>query len=196
MQLTVTGKQLDVGEALQTHVAENLASVTSKYFDSPVDTHVVFSREAHLFRADVSVHIGRGITAHGRGEAADPYPAFDLAIDHVAKRLRRHKRRLRDHHKGKGDPGDVMEAHQVILRVDGNGEAGESGDGLGHAVIAEMTTQIPTLTVSEAVMRMDLADRQQLMFRNSAHGGLNMIYRREDGNIGWIDPRGNRAVQP
>ena len=120
---------------------------------------------------------------------------FDVTSDRLSKRLRRHKRRLREHH-GR-EPAETLPAQQYILSGafgdDGDDEAGPS-DGNGEAqpvVVAEMATEINSLTVSEAVMRMDLAELPALMFRNSAHGGLNMIYRRPDGNIGWIDPHGN-----
>lgn len=99
MQLSVTGKQLDVGDALRHHVETNLAASVAKYFDSAIEGSVVFSRQAHLFHADISVHIGRGIQFQSHGEADDPYPAFDMALEHAAKQLRRHKRKLRDHHR-------------------------------------------------------------------------------------------------
>lgn len=195
MQLTVSGKQIDVGEALQAHVEQSLPASIGKYFDNPVETHVVFSREGHLFRTDISVHVGRGITAQGRGEAGEPYGAFDAAVERVAKRLRRYKRRLRDHHKTRNNEPEMLEARSYVLRageLEADAPVGENGEPI---VVAEMTTRIPALTVGEAVMQMDLGDLQQFMFRNSAHGGLNMIYRRRDGNIGWIDPRGNRDMK-
>lgn len=195
MQVTVTGKQLDVGEALRTHVDASLDAAVGKYFDNSVDTAVVFSREAHLFRAAITVHVGRGITVRGRGEAAEPYAAFDAATDHVAKRLRRYKRRLRGHRKNEGGDVEIIEAQQYVLRSEVDGDE-EAGDGHEHMIVAELISEIPTLTVGEAVMHLDLADSRQLMFRNSAHGGLNLVYRRDDGNIGWIDPRGNRTLKP
>ena len=189
MQLTVSGKQLDVGEALQTHVRDALDGAVSKYFDNPVETHVVFSREGGRFRSDISVHVGKGITVQGHAGAGDPYGAFEQAADHIAKRLRRYKDRLRDHHRGTREVPDEPNAQTYVIEDDG----GASGSTDEPVIIAEMATNVPTLSVSEAVMRMDLANRQQLMFRNRAHDGLNMIYGRDDGNIGWVDPRGNRA---
>ncbi|MDJ0949424.1 MAG: ribosome-associated translation inhibitor RaiA [Alphaproteobacteria bacterium] len=191
MQLTVTGKQIDVGQALQGHVEEKLQATIAKYFANPVEIHVVFSRDAHELRADLTVHVGRGITVRGHGRHGDPYGAFDVALDHIGKRLRRHKRRLRSHHKNRDKAVEMIEAQQYVLQS-ADGEGSDVGGLDEHVVIAEMTTEIPSLTVEEAVMRMDLEDASQLMFRNSAHGGLNMIYRRRDGNIGWVDPRGNR----
>lgn len=104
MQLSVTGKQIDVGDALRLHVETNLAASVAKYFDSAIEGSVVFSREAHLYHADISVHVGRGIQFQSRGTADGPYPAFDVALEHTAKQLRRHKRKMRDHHRVKDLP--------------------------------------------------------------------------------------------
>ena len=193
MQLTVKGKQLEVGEALRGHVADSLAAVLDKYFGDAIEATVILSREAHLYRAHISAHIGRGIHAEGAAAADAPYPAFDAAVGHLAKRLRRHKRWLRDHHHRQ--PVETEPAQQYVLAAPEEDAAGDAAaavpDG-APAVIAEMTAEVPTLSVSEAVLRLDLADSPALLFRNRAHGGLNMVYRRPDGNVGWVDPRGNR----
>lgn len=190
MQLSVKGKQLDVGDALRTHVDESLSRILEKYFGDALEVTVTLSRDAHLYRAVISAHVRRGIQLEARSEANAPYPAFDGAADRLSKRLRRYKRRLRDHN---SRPAEApMPARQYILAGGGLEESDEQSAADGQpAVVAEMTTNIPTLTVSEAVMRMDLASLPAMMFRNSAHGGLNMVYERSDGNIGWIDPRGN-----
>ncbi len=196
MHLSVKGKQLDVGDALRSHVAESLNGVVGKYFGRPIEANVVFSREAHLFRADISVHVGRGILVQTIGEADEPYPAFDTACDKIAKRLRRYKSRLKDHHNASEGPGEPLAAKKYILQAEAEDHAhdshGEEGTG-GHqpVVIAEMTTSIATLTVSEAVMHMELAELPAMMFRNRGHGGLNMVYRRTDGHVGWVDPKGS-----
>lgn len=201
MHLTVKGKQLDVGDALRTHVGNTLNAVVGKYFGRPIQADVVLSREAHLFTADISVHVGRNIVLQSRAEATEPYPAFDIAAEKIAKRLRRHKRRLRGHNRhdersvAESTPaiGYILEAGPDDAHLDEPEEETEGTDGNGHdrpVVIAEMQTIIDTLTVSEAVMRMDLADLPALMFRNRSHGGLNMVYRRQDGHVGWIDPHG------
>jgi ribosomal subunit interface protein len=193
MQLSVKGKQLDVGDALRTHVDESLSRILDKYFGDALEVAVTLSREAHLYRAVISAHVGRGIQLEAQGEANEPYPAFDGAADRLSKRLRRYKRRLRDHN-SKAANAASLPAQQYILAGEGPEDADDESDADGQpAVVAEMTTEIPTLTVSEAVMHMDLANLPAMMFRNSAHGGLNMIYQRSDGNIGWIDPRGNRG---
>lgn len=198
MQLSVKGKQLDIGSALRAHVEASLERILGKYFGDAIVARVTLSREAHLYRALVSAHVGRNILLEAQGEAGEPYPAFDAAADKLSKRLRRHKRRLRNHHKE--PPGEIaaMPAQQYILAGPDAADP-ETSDSSGNSedrpvVVAEMTAEVPSLTVSEAVMRMDLADLPAMMFRNSAHGGLNMIYRRDDGNIGWLDPRGNRGT--
>lgn len=194
MQLSVTGKQIDVGQALRSHVGTGLEAAVGKYFDHAIEANVVFSRNAHNYQADIKVHVGRGILIQGQGTADDPYLAFNAASEHIAKRLRRHKRRLRDHHRAERAT-EALSALQYVLAAESESESDESETGAGAGepvVVAEMTTYIPMLTVSEAVMMMDLSDAPALMFRNSAHGGLNMVYRRTDGNVGWVDPQGAR----
>ncbi len=187
MQLTVKGKQLDVGEALRAHVTANLSTVTAKYFPRPIEATVVFSREKHRFRADVSVHAGRNVLLQSIGEADDPYRAFDGASAHMAKRLRRYKRRLvDDHHKPGAAAAPPEPARAYVLAV----PEGEDEAPAEPVVIAEIATEIDSLTVGEAVMRLDLGELPALMFRNRAHGGLNLVYRRGDGNVGWVDPQG------
>ncbi|MFV3074090.1 ribosome hibernation-promoting factor, HPF/YfiA family [Niveispirillum fermenti] len=198
MQVTVKGKQLDVGDALRTHVKDQLASLVGKYFGNPIEATVILSKDAHLYKADIQVHVGRGILLQSNAEATEPYPAFDEAADRVAKRLRRYKRRLKDHHERTNlNQLPVQPARKYILEAAAETDDYEEDENTppeanGHygTVVAEMETAIEMLTVSEAVMRMDLAELPALMFRNRAHGGLNMIYRRPDGNIGWVDPAG------
>lgn len=191
MQLTVKGKQLDVGDALRTHVADSLNAIVGKYFNKPIEANVVLTRDAHLYKADIQVHVGRGIVLQSAGEATEPYPAFDSACDKLAKRLRRYKRRLRDHHSA-DNGAEALPARYQILEAeadDHHDEAGAPADGIQQPmVVAEMETSIATLSVSEAVMRLELAQAPALMFHNGVHGRLNMVYRRTDGNIGWVDP--------
>ncbi len=193
MQLSVQGRQIDVGDAFREHASLSLGTVLGKYFGDAIDVSVTLSREGHQFRAMVATHIGKGIELHASAEAAEPYPAFDQAVERLSKRLRRYKRRLRDHHRDLEQAGaDVLAAQQYVLQVEESEADEEAAADHQPAVIAEIETEIPSLTVSDAVMRMDLADVPALLFRNKAHGGLNMLYRRPDGNVGWVDPRGNR----
>ena len=205
MQLSVKGHQLDIGDALRDHVSTSLDRILGKYFGDAIEARVVLSRDGHLFRAVLSAHVGRNILLEAQGEAEEPYPAFDLAAERLSKRLRRHKRRLRSHHgRDAQGPDRGSPAQQYILVGPDNEPEPLEAEDLGvdlatdggdkPVVVAEMTTEIPSLTVSEAVMRLDLADQTALLFRNSAHGGLNMIYRRTDGNIGWVDPEGNSGA--
>jgi ribosomal subunit interface protein len=190
MLVTVKGKQVDVGDALRGHVEAELVNAVSKYFTNPLESQIVLTREAHLFRADVTVHVGRGMIVQGQGQASDARVACDGAIDRVAKRLRRHKRRLRDHHK---HGGEVIEAAAYVLAATADTDEAESAEdtpnGTSPAIVAELTAEIATLSVSDAVMRLDLMDEPALLFRHAGHGGLNLVYRRTDGNIGWVDPQ-------
>jgi ribosomal subunit interface protein len=193
MQLTVTGKQIDIGDALRRHVEASLSSILGKYFGTAIEAHVVVSKEAHLSRAEISVHIGRGIIVNAHAAATEAYAGFDVAAERVGKQLRRYKRRLRDHH-AKARESSAASEHAMdyvlapVAEDTEDGEAEPQGNGGGPAVIAEMSTELPKLTVGEAAMRMDLADAPVLLFRNRSHGELNLVYRRADGNIGWIDP--------
>lgn len=189
MNLTVKGKNIDVGESLRGHIAENLGRMFEKYFSNPIEASVTLSKQAHIFTAQLSVHVGRGILLQSEAGADQAYAAYDLAAEHMAKRLRRYKRRLRDHHR---EASESYQAAQFILAPEMGEEEPDHGAVNGDAspaIIAEMQTDIPTLTVGEAVMRLDLSDTKAMMFHNRAHGGLNMVYRRNDGNIGWVDPQ-------
>jgi hypothetical protein len=152
---------------------------------------VLFAHEAHLYRTDISVRIGRGIMLQSSAEATDIYPSFEAAAEKVGKRLRRYKRRLRDHHMNEAAAiAHDVPARQYVIEAE-SATIEEEDDGSAEPVIvAEMDTTIETMSVAEAVMRMDLAELPALMFRSGAHGGLNMIYRRPDGHVGWIDPKG------
>jgi ribosomal subunit interface protein len=195
MQLSVNGRQIDVGDALRSHIEDSLNDIFGKYFGDAIEATVTMSREGPMYHALVNAHVGRGIQLVVENRADKPYTAFDGAADRLSKRLRRHKRRLRDHHReSNAETIQTMAARQYVLASDsGEAEQAETANGQ-PAVIADMSHEIPSLTVGEAVMRLDLADLPAMMFRNSAHGGMNVIYRRNDGNIGWIDPQGNSSA--
>jgi ribosomal subunit interface protein len=188
MQITVSGKQVELSDALRTRVSDHLDVIAHKYFDHALEAQVTFSRARSFFTCDINVHAGRGLVLRGEGEAADANTAFDDAAEHIAKRLRRYRRRVNEHARDSANRERPEAARQYILRQEEAG-AGHGANGEAHAtVIAEQATEISLLSVSEAVMRMDLADQPVLMFRSSATGELNVVYRRSDGNIGWIDP--------
>ncbi len=192
MQITVSGKQVELSDALRTRVSDHLDVIASKYFDHALDAQVTFSRARSFFTCDINVHAGRGLRLRGEGEAADANSAFDDAAEHIAKRLRRYRRRVNEHARDLANRERPEAARQYILQQEENATARTTnggGETTAYAtVIAEQTTEISLLSVGEAVMRMDLADQPVLMFRNSTTGELNVVYRRSDGNIGWIDP--------
>ena len=199
MHITVAGKQVDTGEALQTRVREGLGTIARKYFDHALEANVTFRRDGkgHAFVCDINLKAGRDLFMRGEGEGPDAHRAFEEAAEHVAKRLRRYRRRVNDHARSlaaerdrpRGEP-----ARQVVLaRPEEEEEADAAEAALANgqdnpAVVAEAQALIETLTVSEAVMRLDLMQLQVLMFRNRASGELKVVHRRADGHVGWIDP--------
>ena len=192
MQINVSGKQVDLSDALRTRVATSLDMIAAKYFDHALEAHVTFSRARSFFTCDINLHAGRGLTLRGEGEAGDANAAFDDAAEHIATRLRRYKRRVNDHHRESAGKERSQTARAYVLQAETDEPAPVAADGPQSpafaTVIAETQTVISHLSVSDAVMRMDLANQTVLMFRNSTSGGLNVDYRRADGNIGWIDP--------
>jgi ribosomal subunit interface protein len=189
MQINVSGKQVDLSDALRTRVASSLDVIAAKYFDHAMEANVTFGRARSFFTCDINVHAGRGLRLRGEGEAGDANAAFDDAAEHIATRLRRYRRRVNDHHRALAQRERPQSARAYVLRAEADESAAPTASGPAFAtVIAETQTEISVLTVGDAVMRMDLADQTVLMFRNSATGELNVIYRRPDGNIGWIDP--------
>lgn len=185
MDLSIKGKSIDIGDALRAYGEEHLRTIVGKYFARALDASAMVSREAHLFRVDITAHPTRGFLVQGHGIAEDAYAAFDSALERIGKQLRRYKRRLHSHHSRRPEEETVPAHHYVIAAETADEELPAEGQ---PAIIAEMPTEIATLNVGEAVMRMDLADLPALLFRNRANGLLNVVYRRADGNIGWIDP--------
>lgn len=197
MQLTVSGKQVDLSDALRVHVDKHLGTITHKYFDQALEANVTFSKARSFFTCDINLHAGRGITVRGEGEAADAHAAFDDAAEHIATRLRRYRRRVSAHQRDAGARAKPQAAKQYVLRPETEAEyepevhtAHEemNGEALHGIVVAESAASIEVLTVRDAVMRMDLAFQPVLMFRNAKTSHLNVVYRRADGNVGWIDP--------
>ncbi len=187
MRYQISGKQIDIGAALQTHVEAELGDVVSKYAQRPTDAHVVFSRSAHEYVCEATVHLSTGLTAQAKAHATEIYAAFDDCCEKMDKQLRRYKRRLKDHHKDRAEPVELYGASSYILAAEETDAEGEPAS-LQPIIVAEMETKIPSLSVGEAVMQMELAGAPVLVFRNESKDGLNVVYRREDGNIGWIDP--------
>jgi ribosomal subunit interface protein len=191
MQVQVTGKHVDVGEALRTRVADELSTSIEKYFDRGGGADVVVSREGAAFKVDCAVTLASGqqLTTHGVG--GDAHMAFDAALEKMAKRIRRYKNRLKDHHNQAVAKQTESAAYFVIQPTDLDED--EEGEEQGQSypepmIIAETEKPVRSMTVSMAVMELDLTEAQTIVFRNAAHGGLSVVYRRPDGNIGWIDP--------
>lgn len=187
MRFQISGKQIDIGEALQTHVQTELGESIGKYAGRPTDVQVVFSRNAHEYVCEATVHLSTGLTAAAKGHATEIYAAFEACNEKMEKQLRRYKRRLKDHHKERSQPVEFGGGAAYILAASEDGESAEP-ETLQPIIIAEMETRIPSLSVGEAVMQMELAGAPLLVFHNEKHSGVNVVYRREDGNIGWIDP--------
>lgn len=187
MRYQISGKQIDIGEALQTHVKDQLGSAVEKYAERPTDANVVFSKSGHEFVCETTVHLSTGLTASAKAHDPDIYGSFDACCDKMEKQLRRYKRRLKDHHRARSEPVELFGASSYILASEAESDATEP-ETLQPMIVAEMQTKIATLSVGEAVMQMELAGAPVLVFRKEGKEGLNVVYRRDDGNIGWIDP--------
>lgn len=187
MQIRVTGKHIDVGTALTTHVEQRLNDVIGKYAERPVEAHVTFSKDGHEFVCDASVHMSTGMHTQAKGKANEVYDSFEGSLDRMEKQLRRYKRRLKNHHQDRTDPIETIGAPSFVLSS--VSEEADEPETLQPIIVAEMETKVQTLSVGEAVMQMELSGADMLVFRNIQHGGVNVVHTREDGNIGWIDPR-------
>lgn len=187
MRYQISGKQIDIGAALQTHVKGELGEVIAKYAERPTDAQIVFSKSGAEYNCETIVHLSTGLTAQARAHAHEIYAAFDKCAEKMEKQLRRYKRRLKDHHKDRAEPVELYGASQYILAASEHDE-GQEPESLQPMIIAEIETKIPALSVGEAVMQMELAGAPVLVFENEGKTGVNVVYRRPDGNIGWIDP--------
>ena len=192
MQITISGKHIDVGNALSEYVTNNLEGGVKKYFEHAIGAHVSFSKERHLFVADILVNDGTGthMLVKGQGSADEVYAAFDVAMEKIEKQLRRYKRKLKGHHQariGKTiEELSVYSGKEYVLSSEEPKE--EAVDEDAPLIIAEQPQHIEELSVSDAVMRMDLGELPAYVFINRKDGKLNFVYRRPDGNISWIDP--------
>lgn len=187
MRYQISGKQMEIGEALQTHVKAELSDMFDKYAQRPTDATIVFSKDAHQHICEATIHLATGFTVSARGEATEPYACFEDCREKMDKQVRRYKRRLRDNHRSKTNPVEFAEVPAYVLAPDGGEDDAEPAT-LQPMIIAEMEAKIPSLSVGEAVMQMELAGAPLLVFRNEKHGGVNVVHRRADGNVGWIDP--------
>lgn len=195
MRIQVAGRHMDVGEALRSRIEGELASGVAKYFNRATDATVTVARNGGAqIEVDCAVHLSSGISLQSQGHGGDAHSAFDDALSKLEKRVRRYKRRLRNHHTDNKSPLPAEDAAAYVLAPldeDNDADTVVSGDAeTGPLVIAETKVPVRTMTVSTAVMQLDLSEGPAFLFRNAKHGGLNLVYRRSDGNIGWIDPEG------
>lgn len=187
MRYQISGKQIDIGESLTGHVKTEIGEIAAKYAERPTEAHITFSKDAHEFRCESTIHLSTGLTVAAEGKSTEIYASFEKCSNKIEKQLRRYKRRLKDHHKERPTPVEVMEASAYILAREDEDNAGEP-ESLQPVIVAEMETKIQSLSVGEAVMQMELADEPVLVFRNESHKRLSVVYKRKDGNIGWVDP--------
>ncbi len=204
MQVQVSGKHVDVGQALRERVSDELLSSIGKYFERGGDAEVTVARDGHGFRVDCRIVLASGQALQSHGLGGDAHSAFTQAMAKIETRIRRYKRRLKSHTSAATAKQAETAALYTVLRspddfedeLDGFDEAEE---GLGHGppggmVIAETQHSVKTMTVSMAVMELDLTESQTIVFKNAAHGGFSVVYRRPDGNIGWIDPERTKSL--
>lgn len=188
MTIQVTGKNVDAGEAYKSYILGKISTVLEKYIGPEISGHVRLEKEKAGFRTNCSIRLRTGLQVEAHGDGADAYGSADAAVERLEKRVRRYKRRLKNHHNGRENDALASEkpARDYTVRIS------EEDDSEPHAehpvIIAEAERGIRELTVSAAVMQLDLSENQFLVFRNAAHGGLNVVYRRRDGHVGWIDP--------
>lgn len=194
MQISIHGHQMDLGTSLREHIADKLEEINQKYFNRAIEAIATLSPEGSAFtKTQISIRVGKGINVVAHAQDTDPYASFDAAAEKVAKQLRRYKKRLRDHHE-RLEESNVIPAQDYILSPEPEAEIEPNKH--EPVIVADMVTNIQTMSVSEAVMRLDLSGENALLFRNGQHDGLNMVYRKTDGNIGWVDPQGNESALP
>ena len=201
MQVQVTGKHVDVGDALRMRVSDDLTNSIGKYFERGGGADVVVTREGHAFKVDCAVTLASGQQLQSHGLGGDAHAAFSVALEKIEARVRRYKKRLKDHHPAAIAKQAEAAAYFVIRAPEGDEDLLEDddlsqldGEAPGAMIIAETEKPIRTMTVSMAVMDLDLTECQTIVFRNAAHGGLSVVYRRPDGNIGWIDPERTKSA--
>ncbi|MDO6965653.1 ribosome hibernation-promoting factor, HPF/YfiA family [Rhizobium alvei] len=185
MSVRVTGKHMDIGDAFRMKISDKIHEAIDKYFDGGFSSQVLVEKSGSRFSADCKIHLDSGVHLHAEGEANDPQQAFESAFERVEKRLRRYKRKLRDHHHG--ESRSAQEVAYAVIDSPAE-EVEEVAEDFAPVIIAETTKKLSTMSVASAVMALDMTDEPILMFRKPGTAELNIVYRRNDGNIGWIDP--------
>ena len=188
MQINVNGRNMDVGDALTERVETEFPEAVRRYFENAIEGQATFTRQNKRFTAALRAHISRGVNVESSAAAGDAHAAFSNAVEKLAKQLRRYKRKLVSTHHHAPAPVSALQAADYVLEDDPDAEEAPYAAGNDPVIVAETTMAIPEISVSEAVMRMDLSGRNALFFRHAGSGRLNAVYRRDDGNVGWIDP--------
>ncbi|MDO9417713.1 ribosome hibernation-promoting factor, HPF/YfiA family [Pararhizobium sp.] len=183
MSVRVSGKHMEIGESFRVRIEEHMEQAVTKYFDGGYSSSVTVEKSGSRFSADCKLHLDTGTALQATGEANDPQAAFDAASERIEKRLRRYKRKLKDHHIGHSNHAEV--AYTVMDSVPD--EEDEVAEDYAPTIVAETTKKLKTMSVASAVMALDMTDEPVLMFRSVGKEQLNIVYRRNDGNIGWID---------
>lgn len=186
MTLRVSGRQVDVGDSLRTYAEDRVAETVQKYFDGGFDGHMTLEKEGIGFKSDLVVHLDTGMTMQASGSDSDPQKSFENAAEHIDKRLRRYKRRLKSHRSDRNGADEAIQvAYGVLENPDKQDEIPED---FSPVVIAESTSPIRTMTVGDAVMALDMTDSPVVVFRNAGDDGINVVYKRKDGHVGWVNP--------
>ncbi|HUV32531.1 MAG TPA: ribosome-associated translation inhibitor RaiA [Devosiaceae bacterium] len=186
MSLRVTGKNMDVGEALRSRAEDRMELTVGKYFHGGYDGHLTLEHEGTGYKADCTVHLDSGVVLRASASAGEANAAFETMAGHIEKRLRRYNRKLKNHRRG--EPSEYSEHSALSYILASPEDQDEVGEDFSPPVIAESTANLRTMSVGEAVMELDLAQMDVVVFRHAGHGGVNVVYRRADGNIGWVDP--------
>ena len=189
MTIKVTGKNIDLGESLREYALNRVDTALDKFSGRSLSGQISVEKNHDGFFTHCAIHLASGLDVQSTGNGADAYGSVDSAMERLEKRLRRYKRRLKSHGQGVDGSAQLYESAGIDYVIDAEAANAESGAG-APAVIAETPARVRAMSVSDAVMQMDLADQAFLVFRNASHGGINVVYRRPDGNIGWIDPSG------
>ena len=197
MQITVHARHFDMTDAIRDYAETHLTASITKYFADPETTDISFVKDSHRFTVEIRVHLGKKMDVVAHGEAHDAYVAFDEALEHISKKIRRHKRKITDYHKTAIEKQAMQAQYYVIDSVEEDDDDSQDdvensdtqiADDGAPVIIAEEAMEIKSLTVSVAVASLDLSGRNAMLFKNSANDRLSMVYVRPDGNIGWVEP--------
>ena len=186
MQVKITGKHLDIGDALRQHIEERLQALRERYFEGSVHAAMMLEKQRGRFLADCTLHLATGLLLQSHAENADATAVADAALSHLEKQLKKYKQRLKDHHRAPREVAEPRQANAYVIQPEDHSE--EEPTGFNAPIIAETSATIPALSVGEAVMQLDISTLPFVLFHNSKEGRLNLVYRRHDGNIGWLDP--------